>query len=120
MFKSKKVGSQVPPQYNPPQMPSVAKPKERKNSTMYMNTIFKYNFGPISPGIKTVTIDNEFVCLLDIQEQDGDFVMWAHVGTNMKPQNVTIDVRWTGEVAPNKTYIKTIQGSDGLVYHIYI
>ena len=85
-----------------------------------MNRIFKYDFGPLLTGIKTITIDNEVRHLLDIQEQDDHLVMWASVGANIKPKDFTIDVRWTGEAEPNKTYFKTIQSSNGLVYHIYI
>lgn len=85
-----------------------------------MKRIFKYDFGRLSPGIKTITIDNEVHHILDIQEQGDHLVMWASVGANIKPQNFTIDVRWTGEAEPNKTYFKTIQGFDGLVYHIYL
>lgn len=85
-----------------------------------MNRIFKYNFGILRPGIQTITVDNEINYIMDFQEQYGNLVMWASVGANIKPQDVTIDVRWTGDVAPNKRYFKTIQGSDGLVYHIYI
>ena len=85
-----------------------------------MNRIYKYDFGRLSPGIKTVTIDNELRHILDIQEQGTHLMMWAAVGANIKPQDFTIDVRWTGDAEPNKTYFKTIQGFDGLVYHIYI
>ena len=85
-----------------------------------MNRIFKYDFGLLTHGIKTVTVDNEIIHIMDIQEQSGHIVMWVSVGANIKPQDITIDVRWTGQVEPHKTYFKTIQGFDGLVYHIYI
>ena len=85
-----------------------------------MNRIYKYDFGRISPGIKTVTVYNELHRILDIQEQGNCLVMWASVGDDLKPQYFTIDVRYTGDVEPDKTYFKTIQDSYGLVYHIYI
>ena len=85
-----------------------------------MNRIYKYDFGPLSPGIKTITIDNEVNYLLDIQEQYGNLVAWVSVSDSIKPCTFGVDVRWTGEVAPDKRYITTIQGSDGLVYHIYL
>lgn len=56
----------------------------------------------------------------DFQEQYGNLVMWASVKSNIKPQDIIVDVRWTGDAEPNGKYIQTIQGSDGLVYHIYI
>ena len=85
-----------------------------------MNRIFKYNFGMLRPGIQTITVDNEINYIMDFKEQHGNLVMWSTVGANIKPQDITIDVKWTGDAEPNKTYFKTIQGSDGLVYHIYI
>lgn len=85
-----------------------------------MKRIFKYDFGPLSPGRKTITVDNEIDYIMDFQEQYGNLVMWASVGANIKPQNVIIDVKWTGEIVPPLRYVQTIQGSDGLVYHIYI
>ena len=85
-----------------------------------MNRIYKYDLGKLGPGIKTITIDNELSHILDIQEQGTHLMMWASVGANIKPQDITIDVRYTGDTEPNKRYFKTIQGFDGLVYHIYI
>lgn len=81
--------------------------------------IFKYDFGPLSTGTKTVTVDNAIAYILDFQEQYGHLVMWASVWEDINPTEVTVDVRWTGEVEPNKSYYKTIQSSNGLVYHIY-
>ena len=85
-----------------------------------MSRIFKYDFGPIGRGIKTITANNPVYQILDIQEQDGNLVMWANVGDSVAPHNIYIEVVWTGEATPNKTYFKTIQDSDGLVYHIFI
>ena len=85
-----------------------------------MGRIFKYDFGPLSPGTKTITVDNEINYIMDFQEQYGNLVMWASVGDNVKPQNVTIEVKWTGDSAPPLRYVQTIQGSDSLVYHIFI
>ena len=85
-----------------------------------MNVIYKYNFGPLSTGIKTVTIQNEINYILDFQEQDGNMVMWASVGESTVPRQITIDSVWTGYVHPDWTYVGTIQGSDWLVYHIFM
>ena len=85
-----------------------------------MNRIFKYDFGPLNPGSQTIMISNVLSTILDFQEQYGHLVMWASASSEVDPHPMTIDVRWTGETEPNKTYFKTIQGSDGLVYHIYI
>jgi hypothetical protein len=85
-----------------------------------MKRIFKYDFGRLSPGLKTITIDNSIYRILDIQEQGYHLVMWVSVWDDIKPQDFTIDVRLTGDTEPNKIYFKTIQSMDGLVYHIYI
>jgi hypothetical protein len=85
-----------------------------------MTRIFKYDFGSLSLGTKTTTINNALVRILDFQEQYGHLVMWASVWDDVPPMEITVDVRWTGDVEPDKQYYKTIQGSDGLVYHIYI
>lgn len=84
-----------------------------------MTRIYKYDFGPLRPGTKTVTVDNRMAYILDFQEQYGNLVMWVSVWDDICPTEVTVDVRWTGEVEPERAYYKTIQGSDGLVYHIY-
>lgn len=85
-----------------------------------MNRIFKYNFGPLSPGVKTITIYNKVSYILDFQEQDGCLVMWACVGESAPPKEVQLNVRWTGDAEPEGQYVRTIQGSDCLVYHIYL
>lgn len=85
-----------------------------------MNRILKYDFGRLSPGIKTVTIKGELHHILDIQDQGDHLVMWASVGHSVKSQDITVDVRYTGDTEPNKTYYKTIQDDYGLVYHIYL
>lgn len=85
-----------------------------------MNMIFKYDFGILSPGVHTLTVDNEINHIMDFQEQYGQLVMWANVKGSMKPTQVSVDVRWTGYPASDWQYVKTIQGSDGLVYHIYL
>lgn len=85
-----------------------------------MTRIFKYDFGRLNPGRQTIMIHNKLHFILDFQEQDGNLVMWASVSNEKAPIPFSIDVRWTGETEPNMTYFKTIQGSDGLVYHIYI
>ena len=85
-----------------------------------MNMIFKYDFGILSPGIHTTIVDNEINYIMDFQEQYGQLVMWANVKGHMNPKQVSIDVRWTGEPASDWQYVKTIQGSDFLVYHIYV
>ena len=85
-----------------------------------MNRIFKYDFGRLNPGRQTIVLDNKPNYILDFQEQDGNLVMWASVSDMEGCFLFNIDVRWTGETEPNMTYFKTIQGSDGLVYHIYI
>lgn len=85
-----------------------------------MTRIFKYEFGPLNPGHQTIMIHNKMHLILDFQEQNGQLVMWASVSEEKVSRPFSIDVRWTGESEPNMTYFKTIQGSDGLVYHIYI
>ena len=85
-----------------------------------MGRIFKYDFGPIGRGIKTITANNPVYQILDIQEQDGNLVMWVTVGDKTAPHDISMEAVWTGESTPNKTYFKTIQDSDGLVYHIFI
>ena len=85
-----------------------------------MNVIYKYNFGPLSNGLKTVTIQNELNYVLDFQEQDGNLVMWASVGELIEPKQMIIDSVWTGCAHPAWTYAGTIQGSDMLVYHIFM
>ena len=85
-----------------------------------MDRIFKYNFGPLTPGVKTVTVSNELVSILDFQEQGDNLVMWATVRNNAAEKTVTIYVAWTGDVAPDWQYVKTIQSSNFLVYHIFL
>lgn len=85
-----------------------------------MNRIFKYEFGRLNPGRQTIVAHKKINRILDFQEQYGYLVMWASVSDEDQTCPVNIDVRWTGETEPNMTYFKTIQGSDGLVYHIYI
>ena len=85
-----------------------------------MNKIYKYDLGRLSTGLKIVPIDNELNHILDIQEQGTHLMMWVSVGTNIKPQNIIINVRYTGDPEPDATYLKTIQGYDGFVYHIYL
>lgn len=82
--------------------------------------IFKYNFGMLSPGVYTVTVCNKIDYIMDFQEQGGCLVMWASVGEKIEPRQVSVDVRWTGYQTPDWQYVKTIQGSDCLVYHIYL
>lgn len=85
-----------------------------------MKKIFKYNFGILSFGIHTVTVNNKIDYIMDFQEQDGDLVMWASVEEKIEPKQVSVDVRWTGYSPSDWQYVKTIQGSDYLVYHIYL
>ena len=85
-----------------------------------MNRIFKYDFGRLIPGIHAVTLDNKVNYIMDFQEQHGNIVMWASVNEKFEPKLVSIDVRWTGEPPSDWQYVKTIQGSDGLVYHIFL
>lgn len=84
-----------------------------------MNRIYKYDFGPLSPGTQTVIVNNVIDRILDFQEQYGHLVMWASVREDIASITLTVDVRWTGDAEPARSYCKTIQGSDGLVYHIY-
>ena len=67
-----------------------------------------------------------FMEILDIQLQGDLPVMWALVNTGSK-LNRTVDIQmvWTGqEIAPDMLkeyqYIKTLQSSDGLVWHVFI
>ena len=46
-----------------------------------MNRIYKYDFGPLSPGTKTITIDNEIDYILDIQEQSGHIIFREYATT---------------------------------------
>ena len=85
-----------------------------------MNRIYKYDFGPLSHGTKIVTVNNSITRILDFQEQYGHLVMWASVWEDIEPLEISVDVRWTGDAEPDRIYHKTIQGSDGLVYHIYL
>ena len=85
-----------------------------------MNRIFKYNFGPLSHGAKTINIYNKVSYILDFQEQDGCLVMWACVGEPSSPKKVQLNVVRTGDAEPDGQYARTVQGSDNLVYHVYL
>lgn len=89
------------------------------------NRIYKYPFGILSRGEFTATINNgQLSDILDVQEQANHLVLWASVDINQTgSQQINIKVCWTGDQEPDLdrwVYWKTIQGSDGLVYHVYI
>lgn len=90
------------------------------------NRIYKYPFGILSRGEFTATINNgQLSNILDIQEQADHLMLWASVDIDqmVSPQKIKVKICWTGDPEPDLNYWiywKTIQASDGLVYHVYI
>lgn len=88
--------------------------------------IYKYNLGvPYQMPMEKTTIIAPRVtinCILDIQMQGDQAVLWAEVSPSELDDQFTIKPVWTGYEQPlDMTYISTVQEpTTGLVYHYYI
>lgn len=95
-----------------------------------MQVIYKYS---IKPGGST-TLRGYFSAFMDAQEQDGNLVLWAAVepyeekNGRMVPRNdlpdevfiTCLGTGWPYESTNIGQYFRTVQTSDGLVWHIFI
>lgn len=90
------------------------------------NRIYKYPISILAPGTFSIPITGgRLERILDFQEQAGHLVVWAVIDTAQLGYQGSIDIKvcWTGDPEPDPNqyfYWRTIQGSDGLVYHIYV
>ena len=96
-----------------------------------MKLIYKYYIAPvnIAPQEVTVHFSNFVIDILDIQEQGDAFWVWALVDTELPQEETQIfSIAWTGRpietnLKPRAAfykYMKTIQASNGLVYHFFL
>lgn len=96
-----------------------------------MKVIYKYYLArnDASPHEVAVHFSNFVIDILDIQEQGDAFWVWALVDTELPQEETQIfSIAWTGRpietsLKPKAAfykYMKTIQASNGLVYHFFL
>ena len=89
----------------------------RIKSTM---TIWKYKLS--TAAVQKILIPSEFK-ILDIQDQNGFFHLWALVNKESKTKWITIKLYGTGEILPfginNQVHLKTVKDED-YIWHYFL